>query len=99
MQKPPTQKETQRRSRWADLFAECRNAPGEWRRIKEPLKRSTAAQIASDIRNVHRRETQKTRLRGFLPGDHWEAVWGNGPDDPEKKNFYIWPRYIGPAKK
>lgn len=94
---PPSKVETQRRSRWADLFAECRANPGQWRRIREPLKRSTAAQIASDIRNVHRRAEMKTRLRGFQPTDRWEAVWSNGPDDPDKDNFYIWLRYVGPT--
>jgi hypothetical protein len=96
---PPSKQESRRRSRWADLFTECRNNPGEWRRIKEPLKRSSAAQIASDIRNVHKREAMKTRLRGFLPTDQWEAVWSNSPDDPNKDNFYIWLRYVGPPAR
>lgn len=92
---PPAKQDTARRSRWADLFQECRDNPGQWRRIKEPLKRSTAAQIASDIRNVHRREAMKTRLRGFLPNDQWEAVWSNSPSDSNKDNFYIWLRFVG----
>lgn len=92
---PPTKKIQVRRSRWTDLFDECRNNPGEWRRIREPLKRSTAAQIASDIRNVHRREIEKTRLRGFHQDDKWEAVWANSPNDPNPENFYIWLRYLG----
>lgn len=95
---PPSKEEHRRRSRWADLFDECRSDPGQWRKIKEPLKRSTAAQIASDIRNVHRRDAMKTRLRGFQPKDKWEAVWANSPDDPEKDNFYIWLRYVGPSE-
>jgi hypothetical protein len=91
---PPAERSV-RRSKWADLFEECRRRPGEWRRIKEPLKKSTAAQIASDIRNVHRRDNKKTRLRGFKANDQWEAVWSNSPDDSNKENFYIWLRFIG----
>jgi hypothetical protein len=94
-EEPPSKTEIVRRSRWADLFEECRTNPGQWRRIKEPLKRSTAAQIASDIRNVHRRDFGKTRLRGFRPDDKWEAVWANSPDDANKDNFYIWLRFMG----
>jgi hypothetical protein len=92
---PPSKQESARRSRWADLFEECRQHPGEWRRIKEPLKRSTAAQIASDIRNVHKRDSMKTRLRGFKPDDKWEAVWSNSPDDTNTDNYYIWLRFLG----
>lgn len=96
---PPTPDSTHRRSRWADLFEECRNHPGEWRRMIEPMKRSTAAQIASDIRNSYRRDPDKSRLRGLLATDRWETTWGPDPseDDPEK--CFIWLRYIGPQKR
>jgi hypothetical protein len=93
---PPNRQEAQRRSRWSQLFDECRQYKGEWRRIIEPLRKSTAAQIASDIRNAHHRDLAKTRLRGFEAGDHWEAVWGTDLDnDPDTNNYYIWLRYVG----
>lgn len=95
---PPVAGEARRRSRWADMFQECREHQGEWRRIREPLKRSTAAQIASDIRNAEHRDLSKVRMKGFLEGDRWEAVWANAPDDPDKDNYYIWLRYLGSGR-
>lgn len=96
---PPAPDTTQKRSRWADLFEECRDRPGEWRRMIDPMKRSTAAQIASDIRNVHRRDPGKSRLRGLLASDRWEATWGNDPAENDAEKFYIWLRYVGPQKR
>lgn len=93
-EEPPTFKRT-RQSRWAMLLEKCRAHPGEWRRIVAPLKRTTAAQMASDIRNVHDRDSSKSRLRGFKPGDRFEAVAGNSPDDSDPSNHYIWLGYIG----
>ena len=93
---PPVQTETsQRRSRWVDLLDECRKHPGEWRRVIEPMRKSTAAQIASDIRNIHRRDARKSRLRGFAEGDKFEAVWGNDPNDSDTDHYYLWLRFDG----
>lgn len=93
---PPVREETQKRSRWAELFEECRKAHGDWRRMLEPLTKATAAQIASDIRNAHTRDLDKSRLKGLLPGDLWEAAWGKDPSDPNPAHYYVWLRYIGP---
>ena len=91
---PPVVPEVQRRSRWVELFAECREHPNEWRRIIDPMAKATAAQIASDIRNAHRRDLAKSRVRGLQPEDRWETVWGNEPDgDPVE--FFIWLKYMG----
>jgi hypothetical protein len=92
---PPNKQDSQKRSRWARLFDECREHQGEWRRIIDPLRKTTAAQIASDIRNAHTRDLDKTRLRGFEEGDHWEAVWGHDPEDDNPDNFYIWLKFLG----
>jgi hypothetical protein len=92
---PPGAQGFQKRSRWAELFDECRAVPGEWRRIIAPLAKATAAQIASDIRNAHTRDLDKARLRGLLPTDRWEASWGNDPDDSDPEHFYVWLRYVG----
>ena len=92
---PPTKGTRQRRSRWTELFEECRAVPGEWRKVVEPMSKATAAQIASDIRNAHTRDLDKSRVKGFLPGDRWETVWGVDPADDEPGNFYVWLRYVG----
>lgn len=93
---PPVRNEVnQKRSRWAELFAEAREHPHTWRRIIEPMRRSTAAQVASDIRNAHTRDLAKSRLRGLLPTDQWEAAWGQVADDPDPEHFYVWLQYIG----
>lgn len=96
---PPARHETiQKRSRWADLFAEARAFPGEWRRMIEPMKKSTASQCASDIRNAHTRDLSKSRVRGLLPTDRWEAAWGRVKSDKNPEHFYVWLRYIGPTE-
>lgn len=94
---PPTRKAiTQRRSRWAEMFSEAREHPGEWRRLVEPMKRTTAAQVASDIRNAHTRDLSKARLRGLHDTDLWEAAWGQDDADSDSEHYYVWLRYIGP---
>ena len=94
---PPVKAErTQKRSRWVELFTEARKYPGEWRRMVEPMKKSTASQVASDIRNAHTRDLAKTRMRGLLPTDQWDAAWGNDASDPNTDNYYVWMRYMGP---
>lgn len=91
---PPTSERRQRRSRWAALFAECRSCPGEWRRIVDPMKRSSAYQIASDLRSAHRRAPDKYRMRGLLPGDRWEAV-ADTLEGEDADHVYVWLRYVG----
>jgi hypothetical protein len=87
---PPPSKQRTRFSLWNELFAECREHPEEWRRTLNPLSRSTAAQLASDIRNAYRRDLGKSRVRGMLPGERWDAAWGeiNG-------QYFIWLKYLG----
>lgn len=91
---PPVLPEAQRRSRWVDLFAECRAHPGEWRRILDPMAKATAAQVASDIRNAYRRDVAKSRIRGLRAEDRWETVWGADPDGSPDA-YYIWLKYVG----
>jgi hypothetical protein len=92
---PPVEPRTQRRSRWAELFEECRSAPGQWRKVREPLTKATAAQIASDLRNAHHRNRDKSRVKGLLSGDRWETAWGNDPTDSDPDHHYLWLRYVG----
>jgi hypothetical protein len=95
---PPIPASSQRRSKWASLFDECRTEPGSWRRTVEPFRPTTAAQIASDIRNAWRRDPQKMRLRGILEGERWEAVWGPAPEAPDPDRCFIWLRFISGGK-
>jgi hypothetical protein len=91
---PPVDGGSQRRSYWTELFDECRSYPNQWRRTARSFTRSTAAQIASDVRNMARRDPSKLRLRGFKPGDRWEAVWGVEEDATEPGEFYLWLRFL-----
>jgi hypothetical protein len=95
---PPQRRLHQKRGRWETLLDECRRAPGEWRRIIDPMRRSTAAQIASDIRNAHRREASKFRVRGLLPTDRFDAVWGSDPTDADPEHVYVWLCYLGDTR-
>lgn len=95
---PPTLPEAQRRSRWVDLFAECRARPGEWRRVLEPMAKATAAQVASDIRNAYRRDVAKARIRGLNADDRWETVWGTDPAG-RSTEYFIWLKYVGKDRK
>lgn len=92
---PPNARKRQRRAYWPGVFAEGRAVRGEWVRTAKCFNRSTAQQVASDIRNAHRRDMKKVRVSGFLPGDVWEARWDNDPSDPDTDHFYIWLRFDG----
>lgn len=87
---PPQQQRT-RFSLWEALFAECRNYMGEWRRTGHSFSKSTATQLASDIRNAYRRDPDSARLKGLNADERWDASWGMA-DDGE---FYIWLKYLG----
>ncbi|MFZ9629987.1 MAG: hypothetical protein ACO3C1_11620 [Ilumatobacteraceae bacterium] len=91
---PPNARKPQRRSYWPTVFAEARECPGEWVRTEKWFNRSTAAQVASDLRNAHRRAT-KMRVSGFMPGDRWDTRWDNDPADDNPDHFYIWLRFDG----
>lgn len=82
-------------SKWRDLFEECRAKPGRWRRTKESFQRSTAAQIASDVRNAWKRDPVKMRMRGLIAGERWEAVCGPSPEGTDPDRHYLWLRYMG----
>lgn len=94
---PPNLRKPQQRTYWPPVFAEARECPGDWVRTAKWFNRSTAAQVASDLRNAHRRAPKKMRVRGVLPGDLWETRWGNDPADPDTDHFYIWLRFDGTA--
>jgi hypothetical protein len=92
---PPTSRRRQRRSYWPTVFAEARECRGEWVRIERWFNRSTAAQVASDLRNAHHRSAKKMRFSGIEPGDMWQACWGADPTDTEPEHFYVWMCFEG----
>lgn len=87
----PPQQQRRRFSMWEALFGECRNYMGEWRRTNQSFSKSTATQLASDIRNAYKRETVKSRLRGLNADERWDAAWGEGSDG----QYYLWLKYLG----
>jgi hypothetical protein len=56
------------------------------------MTRSTASQLASDIRRIVLRDPESIRVTGFLPGERWDAVFDNDPADPNVDHFYVWIR-------
>ena len=91
---PPARKPSQRRSPWTVILADSRRQPCEWLRVAEPMTRSTATQVASDLRCAHRREPSKFRVKGVLAGDRWETQWAHDEADPDTTNFYVWLRWV-----
>lgn len=52
---PPNLRKPQRWSYWPTVSAVAREYPGEWVRTERWFHRAIAAQVASDLRNGHRR--------------------------------------------
>lgn len=92
---PPNRPARQRRSRWADLFEECRQAPGEWRKVIDPLSKSTASQLASDIRNAYTRDPAHSRVRGLKRSERWDTEWGEDVEANTPGRYYVWLRFDG----
>jgi len=82
----------QRRSSfWCRTFGAAR-ANGDWTLVQRSYSRSTAAQLASDINNAHRRAEDYQRVRGILPGEIWSAKWEPSPDAvPGRYSVWIRP--------
>ena len=80
---------------WPAALAECRELPGEWRMVNKMFTEKTARQLASDIRRAHARTT--IRVVGVLPGDRWEAIPGQAPEEEGTDSYRLWLRYIGPS--
>lgn len=85
----------QRRSSfWCRTFAAARLA-GEWTLVERNYSRSTAAQLASDINNAHRREEDYQRVRGIETGEVWQAKWDHAPKG-DSGRFAVWIRLQTP---
>jgi len=87
---PPSMKRRARRSYWPEVLAEVRAAEGAWRMVAKPMTKSTAQQIASDLRNAHRRDPKKMRVRGTSPTDRWETQWAPGGEGSTE--CFLWVR-------
>lgn len=70
-----------RNSFWIRTFNEARHT-GDWVCVPRLYTRSTAAQLASDICNAHRRQPHTVRVRGIAPGEQWEAYWSPAEQGP-----------------
>jgi hypothetical protein len=92
---PPTMDSRRgRRTLWPERLNVGRANAGVWIRVTEPLSRSTASQLASDLRNSHTRNPRTMRVRGVLPCERWETVWGPLDDAAEPTEFFIWFRLV-----
>ncbi|MEY4174005.1 MAG: hypothetical protein RI900_1170 [Actinomycetota bacterium] len=81
----------QRRSSfWCRTFETARQA-GDWTLVERTYSRSTAAQLASDINNAHRREEDYQRVRGIGVGEVWEARWDHAAQS-DTGRFRVWIR-------
>jgi hypothetical protein len=81
---------------WPDALTECRRHPGQWRRLDRRFSRSTAKQVASDLRRAHHRAT--VRVTGLLVGDVWETAYGEA-ENGDSGCYALWVRYLGPSEQ
>lgn len=79
-----------RTSFWVRLFAHARSN-SDWVQVPRLYTRATAAQLASDINNAHRRRPEVLRVRGVLPGERWEARWEPADNGP-LGDYSVWVR-------
>jgi hypothetical protein len=82
-----------RRSFWVKTLQDARRRK-TWVRVNRLYTEKTAAQVASDLRAAHHRDSKKLRVKGILPGDRWDTRWNSSPEGPEGQ-YSIWIRFIG----
>ncbi|MEY3093479.1 MAG: hypothetical protein RL413_104 [Actinomycetota bacterium] len=70
----PESTKPERNSFWRRMFDSARSH-GDWHRVDKLYTRSTAAQIASDIRRAHLDGRRSIRTQGIRRGEQWEARW------------------------
>lgn len=80
---PPVAPLKRRPSKWADAFGVARQQWLVWHLIDRPYAKSTAQQVASDIRCADKRG--KRRLTGIHDGESWDATWGEIDGA-----YYVW---------
>ncbi|MFZ9482335.1 MAG: hypothetical protein ACO3AV_05515 [Ilumatobacteraceae bacterium] len=82
---------------WVRIFDAARRTD-DWVRVPRFYTRATAAQLASDITNSHRRDLDSLRVKGIVPGEVWEARWNTASDGP-KDDHVVWIRLVSPAPR
>ncbi|NCZ70986.1 MAG: hypothetical protein EBX99_10080 [Acidimicrobiia bacterium] len=95
VENPPSSTPWKRRSFWVVALGEIREVPQKWHRVERLYTKSTAQQIASDLRSSHRRQTDGVRVKGILPGERWDARSEPSPEGP-KDQYAIWVMFLGP---
>lgn len=65
----------------------------KWMVVPRSYSKSTARQIACDLRSVQRRASLD--IAGVRPGDKWDAVWEAPEDSSENWNCVIAIKYLG----
>jgi hypothetical protein len=75
---------------WCRTF-ELARSRNDWSLVARSYTRSTAAQLASDIKNAHRREDEYQRVRGIVPGELWQARW-EPANDGAAGRYVVWIR-------
>lgn len=93
---PPAHRAVPRIGVWPARLAEARVRPRQWVVVAEPMTESTAKQIASDIRSVHRRPSSTIRITGVIEGERWDSRWGRLVADPDPTHCYVWVCWLGP---
>ena len=78
---------------WVRMFMLGRHSDG-WVQVQRTYTRTTAAQLASDIANAHRRPEATIRVRGIESGEVWDARWVPSPYGM-RGDFEIWIRRVG----
>lgn len=111
---PPQPARGKRRSWWPALLAEVRQHPNEWRQVNKTFAWSTVQQIASDLRRVHTRGSEKLRVRGVVPGDRFETRYAvdesvyvefvsedcdDAAADLPKARYFLWIKFIADEGK
>ena len=95
MQVQPSPFRHRRSSFWCRTFDLAR-ANDDWTLVGRTYSRSTAAQLASDIKNAHRREDEYLRVRGIVPGETWQARW-EPASAGDMSRYQVWIRPASPT--
>ena len=98
VENPPASTPWKRRSFWVVALEEIRLNPRVWHRVDRMYTRATAAQIASDLRSVHRRGAKNVRVKGVVNGEVWDARCELSPDGPDDQ-YNIWVMYLGRTER
>ncbi len=95
---PPARADSPRRSsKWDPTLAEARQHPGEWRRLAQPMTKSTVVQVASDLRHGLSRAPEKRRIKAVRAGDVWESAWGHDPSIAAPDAYFLWIKWTPEA--